>query len=244
MRSRLRAVTGVCTFALTSLLTLATGCRMPGATHIETVERPESVTDFNKLFSQNCSGCHGANGQNGPAIDLANPVYQAWVSDATLERIISGGEPPTQMPAFAQSSGGMLTDAQIDALVKGMRASWATSNALNGQTPPPAQPSGSSDPVQGEKTYQAACARCHSQQGHKVTDPTYLAMVNNRTLRAIIIVGRPDLAIPGHPEQSHPDWRGDIPGRPLTGQEVNDIVAYLNSLRSDTPGQPYSTPKQ
>jgi cytochrome c oxidase cbb3-type subunit 3 len=25
----------------------------------------------------------------------------------------------------------------------------------------------------------------------------------------------------------------------LTDQDVSDVVAYLNSLRSDTPGQPY-----
>jgi hypothetical protein len=25
----------------------------------------------------------------------------------------------------------------------------------------------------------------------------------------------------------------------LTGQDVSDIVAYLHSLRSETPGQPY-----
>lgn len=220
--------------ALTSLVTLAVGCRMPGATRVETVERPDQITNFNTLYSQNCAGCHGANGRNGPAFDLSNPVYQAAVSDATLQQIISMGEPPTQMPAFAQSSGGMLTDAQVDALVKGMRTAWPANGALNGLTPP--QPGGHSDAEQGQKTYQVACARCHSEPNQRVTDPTYLALINNRTLRTIIVAGRPDLG--------HPDWRGDIPGRPLTDQEVNDIVAYLDSLQSETPGQPYSQPQK
>ena len=237
MKLRPIAAMKVPTLAATALLALAAGCtRMPGSARIETVERPDQITDFKTLYSQNCTGCHGANGQNGAAIDLSNPVYQAWVDDATLRRIISMGEPPTQMAAFAQSSGGMLTEAQVDALVKGMREAWPANGVLAGQTPPPAEPSGPSDPEQGQKTYQVACARCHSQPDQKVTDPTYLALINNRTLRTIIITGRPDLG--------HPDWRGDIPGRPLTGQEVNDIVAYLNSLRSETPGQPYSHQQQ
>lgn len=236
MKPRLLAASRVPAIALTSLLALAAGCHMPGSKHIEDVERPDSITGFSTLYSQNCSGCHGANGQNGAALDLSNPIYQGWVNDSTLQRIISMGEPPTQMPAFAQSSGGMLTDAQVDALVAGMRAAWPSNGALNGLNPPPSQPSGPSDPEQGQKTYQVACARCHSQPNQQVTDPTYLAMINNRTLRTIIIAGRPDLG--------HPDWRGDIPGRPLTGQEVNDIVAYLNSLRTETPGQPYSHSQQ
>ena len=221
--------------AASILLTLAAGCsRFSGSTRIETVERPDSITNFSTLYGQNCAGCHGKNGQNGAALDLANPVYQAWVDDATLQRIISKGEPPTQMPAFALSSGGLLTDAQVEALVKGMRSAWPAKDALNGQNPPPYEASGQGDAVQGEKTYQSACARCHSQAGQQVTDPTYLALVDDQTLRTIIVAGRPDLG--------HPDWRGDIPGRPLTGQEVSDIIAYLNSLRSQTPGQPYAQP--
>ena len=65
-----------------------------------------SVTDFATLYSENCAGCHGEDGQNGAALDLANPVYQAWVDDATLRKIIAGGEPGTQMPAFGRAAGG------------------------------------------------------------------------------------------------------------------------------------------
>jgi cytochrome c1 len=50
-------------------------------------------------------------------------------------------------------------------------------------------------------------------------------------LRTIVIAGRPDLG--------QPDYKQVQPGRPLTDQDVNDIVAYLHSLRSETPGQPY-----
>jgi cytochrome c oxidase cbb3-type subunit III len=223
-------------FAATTLLTLATGCHMPGAARTEVVERPDSITNFATLYGQNCAGCHGTHGENGPAINLANPVYQGWVDDATLKKIITNGEPGTQMPAFGKSAGGMLVEAQVDALVKGMRTTWPAGDALNGQTPPPYTAAEQGDAAKGEDTYQTACARCHSQQNQQVTDSTYLALVNDQTLRTLIVAGRSDLG--------HPDWRGDIPGRPLTGQDVSDIVAYLDSLRSQTPGQPYPTPQQ
>ena len=35
-------------------------------------------------IAQNCAGCHGADGMNGPATTLGIPVYQALVDDATL----------------------------------------------------------------------------------------------------------------------------------------------------------------
>jgi cytochrome c oxidase cbb3-type subunit 3/ubiquinol-cytochrome c reductase cytochrome c subunit len=233
MKARLFAVTAIP--AMAALLSFATGCdHLPGATHIETVERPDSITNFTTLYGQNCAGCHGTHGENGPAIDLANPVYQAWVDDATLNKIITNGEPGTQMPAFGKSAGGLLTEAQVDALVKGLRSTWQANGTLNGQNPPPYVAAEQGDATQGQKTYQIACARCHSQQSQQVTDPTYLALVSDQALRTLIVAGRPDLG--------HPDWRGDIPNRPLTGSEVSDIIAYLNSLRSQTPGQPYSHP--
>jgi len=223
----------------TALLLLATGCnQMPGTPKpgVE-VPRPDSITNFATLYGQNCAACHGRDGQHGAALDLSNPIYQAWVDDAALRKVIAGGEPAaagdpaTQMPAFAQSAGGFLTDGQIDALVHGMRSAWQKPGALNGQAPPPYESSTAGDTSRGQTLYQSACARCHEQAGTKITDPTYLALVNNQTLRTIIVAGRPDLG--------HPNWQGDIEGHPLTDQEVSDIVAWLASLRIQTPGQPY-----
>src|ERR1700757_3968213 len=118
--------------ASVALFLIITGCtQMPGAPKpgIE-VPRPDSVTDFATLYGQNCAGCHGRDGQRGAAFDLSNPIYQSWVDDVTLRKIIASGEPGTQMPAFGQSAGGMLTDAQIDALVRGMRTAWQKPDAL------------------------------------------------------------------------------------------------------------------
>src|SRR5690348_3020819 len=104
------------------LLLAIAGCsRYPGEPKpgVE-VPRPEEVSSFNTLYSQNCAGCHGDQGRNGVSFDLANPVYLAWADDASLKNVIANGTPGTQMPAFAKSAGGFLTDAQVDALVHGM----------------------------------------------------------------------------------------------------------------------------
>jgi cytochrome c oxidase cbb3-type subunit 3/ubiquinol-cytochrome c reductase cytochrome c subunit len=218
-------------------LLAVTGCtRLPGTPKpgVE-VPRPEAVMDFATLYSQNCAGCHGDKGQNGAAYDLANPGYQGWADDATLRKIIANGEPGTQMPAFAKSAGGFLTDAQVDALVRGMRTNWQKSGAPKGQTPPAYASGLKGDAAHGRQVYLTACARCHQQPSQNILNPTYLALVNDQTLHTVIVAGRPDLG--------QPDWEGDIPGRALTDQEVTDVVAWLASQRTQTPGQPYQHPQ-
>lgn len=223
--------------AACALLLAVAGCsRFPGEPKpgIE-VPRPESVTSFSALYGQNCAGCHGDKGQNGVSFDLANPVYQAWADDASVKNIIANGEPGTQMSAFAQSAGGFLTDAQVDVLVKGMRSQWGKPDALNGQAPPPYTTTLKGDAVRGQQVYQTACARCHQKPSENIANPTYLALVSDRMLRTLIVAGRPDIG--------QPDWRGDVPGRALTDQDVTDLVAWLASRRIATPGQPYPHPQ-
>jgi cytochrome c oxidase cbb3-type subunit 3 len=56
--------------------------------------------------------------------------------------------------------------------------------------------------------------------------------VSDQGLRTIVITGRPELGAP--------DWRGNAPGKPMSDQEVTDVVAWLASQRAQHPGQPYS----
>jgi cytochrome c oxidase cbb3-type subunit III len=223
---------GAMALALPLVLALA-GC---GRTTAEagTPARPEDVLDFHTLYSTNCQACHGVNGHGGPAMELGNPEYQALVDDATLRKWIAGGMPGTEMPAFAQAAGGMLTDAQIGALIAGMRKEWARQNAFGGATPPAyAQPSGGGDGKRGQATYQARCASCHQNPaGEQVTSAAYLSLVSDQVLRTVIVAGRTDIG--------QPDWRlagvksgGNANGgSPLSGQDVTDIVTYLGSLRN------------
>src|SRR5438445_8103550 len=97
---------------------------------------PDQIVEFNILYGQNCAGCHGTSGNGGATIALRDPVFLALADDAAIRRAASNGGRGTAMPVFAQSAGGMLTDKQIDALVRGIR-SWAQSGLLPGANPPP-----------------------------------------------------------------------------------------------------------
>lgn len=220
-----------------ALLLAVMGCQqMPGTPKpgVE-VPNPDSISNFATLYGQNCAGCHGDNGRNGAAYNLSNSDYLSWVDDAGLRKVIANGEPGTQMPAFAQSAGGFLTDAQIDDLIHGMRSNWQGPGTSNESAPPYASTL-QGNAAHGQQVYQIACARCHQNPSQSILNPTYLALVNDQTLRTVIIAGRPDIG--------QPNWQNYIPGRALTDQEVTDVVAWLASQRSQTPGQPYSQPQQ
>jgi cytochrome c oxidase cbb3-type subunit 3 len=234
---RLGALIAVAALPLACVLTACDSA--PGFPKNEVPARPDQITDFHSLYATNCQACHGANGQNGPAVDLANPEYQALVDDATLRNVIAKGMPGTEMPAFARSAGGMLTDQQVDALVAGMRKEWAKPNAFGGATPPPYAQLNNGDAAHGQQMYKDRCSFCHQQAGQQVNSQVYLSLVSDQALRTIIIAGRPDI--------HQPDWRNDMEPRPTNGngikygglaplplssQDVTDIVTYLHSLRN------------
>ncbi len=197
---------------------------------------PSQVMEFSLLYSQNCAGCHGASGKGGAAIALANPVFLAIAADSVIRRTTANGVPGTAMPAFAQSAGAMLSDKQIDALVSGIR-SWAKSDTLNNVTPPPYSSPTPGNPQRGAEAYRTYCSSCHGMDGRggnkasSIVDTAYLALVSDQGLRTIVIAGRPELGAP--------DWRGDVEARPMSAEEISDVVAWLSSRRTQFPGQPY-----
>jgi mono/diheme cytochrome c family protein len=138
--------------------------------------------------------------------------------------------PGTQMPAFGESAGGFLTPQQVDVLVAGMRARW--DHKGRGTEEMPSYSSTAVGNVEhGQDNFRVSCSSCHQQGQQKITDASYLSLISDQTLRSIVIAGRPDLG--------HPDWSQVRHGQPLTDRDVSDVIAYLHSLRSDTPGQPY-----
>jgi cytochrome c oxidase cbb3-type subunit 3 len=198
---------------------------------------PNHIVEFNVLYAQNCAGCHGPDGKSGAAITLADPVFLAIADDAVIRQTAANGVPGTPMPAFAQNAGGMLTDKQIDALVSGVRA-WASPVAPSGTPLPSYTAQAAGDPQRGAGVYRTYCGSCHGAEGRggkaiSIVDGSYLALVSDQDLRMSVILGRPDLGAP--------DWRGDIAGRPLSDQEISDVVAWLAAQRPANPGQPYPT---
>ena len=198
---------------------------------------PDEIMDFKTLYAENCAGCHGAEGRGGAAIALADPVYLAVAAEAAMRKAIAGGVRGTSMPAFAQSAGGMLTDKQIDVIATQIRSRWGRPGILDGVETPSYTAKSGGDTGRGEIAYKTYCESCHGaegrggQKGSAITDGAFLALVSDQGLRTVVVTGRPEL--------NAPDWRGNVPGKPMAEQEVTDVVAWLASKRVRNPGQPY-----
>jgi mono/diheme cytochrome c family protein len=241
-------------FFLASVLAVAllSGCnvRLPGQpTEAERWRAPADVTDFGQLYTQNCAGCHGANGTRGAANSLNDALYLSFVTEDDLRQVITQGRPSTNMPAFSQQAGGSLTDRQIDSLISGMRTQWSKPDEFKGVDLPPysnkvAAQSGGADTAiinvnqvgylstdaaqRGTVAYQTYCARCHGIDGTggsagSIVDPNFLSLVSDQGLRTTVVVGRADLRMP--------DWRSDLPGRPMSQQEIDDVVTWVATHR-------------
>ena len=235
----MKAFQHLCMFAALATI-FSVGCGAPHgqpAKESETLA-PNEVLEFSTLYRENCAGCHGTEGRGGAAIALANPVYLAIADDAAIRTVITKGVPGTAMPAFAESAGGMLTDKQIDVISMQIRSRWSKPGILDGANPPSYATKSTGDVTHGEAAYKNYCASCHGYggsggaKGSSITDDSFLALVSDQGLRTIVTAGRPELGAP--------DWRGNIPGKPMTDREVSDVVAWLISHRSQIPGRPYS----
>ncbi len=226
---------------LGSMVLVIAGCRAPGKPAAgPEVLRPQQVMDFNTLYKANCAACHGERGHHGNAVSLANPVYLAIAGRDAVYNATAKGGPGKLMPAFAQSHGGELTDQQVEILVDGIERRWGQPGLLAGTNPPPYAATLQGDAAAGAADFTTYCARCHGGEngagnaaapaGAKeptihagpVTDPDFLALISDQSLRSTILAGRPD--------EGMPDWRG-FRARPLTDQQVTDIVAWLATKR-------------
>jgi mono/diheme cytochrome c family protein len=217
---------------LTALLALAVllGCeRWPGRPGPDDrLVLPAQVRAFADLYGQNCSGCHGTDGRLGPARPLNDPLYLALVDDASLRQIAAVGIPGTAMPGLGRRGGGFLTDEQVDVLVREMRWRWGRPEQFKDVALPPYRGE-VGDPARGQAAYQVFCASCHGADGRgavkggSVVDPAYLAQVSDQALRMAVIAGRPDLGMP--------DYRTAAAERPMSPQEINDVVSWLAAQR-------------
>jgi len=241
--------------AVVLAITLLTGCsaRLPGQpSEAERWRAPAEITDFNQLYTQNCAGCHGVGGRLGAARSLNEPLYLAFVTDDAMRQAISKGRAGTNMPAFSEQAGGNLTDQQIELLVTGMRSHWSKPDDFKGVELPrysvdetvttsspsaavtnniSAKTSQTGDAPRGAATYKTYCASCHGTNGDggstgSIVDPNFLKLVSDQGLRTTVVVGRADIA--------KPDWRGNVPGHPMSAQEIDDVVAWLAAHRQGT----------
>jgi mono/diheme cytochrome c family protein len=237
--------------ATMSLCALLAAFSMLGCSHVPgrpgpgvQVVRPEEVLEFSTLYKTNCAACHGANGVGGAAISLANPVYLAFAGEDTLRQVTANGVHGKLMPAFAKSAGGTLTDQQVSVLAHGMMQKWGNPDLVAAPGLPAYKATREADVAHGQQEFATFCASCHGAGGEgnaatvkkgetrvgSIVDEAYLDLISDQALRSFVIAGRP--------HQGMPDWRSDGPV-PMTDQQITDIVAWMASKRTATPGQPY-----
>jgi len=113
---------------------------------------PTEIQAGLRLYTAECSLCHGPNGDLMSGIDLRRGQFRRAVSDEDLARVITNGVPDAGMPAFAK-----LQSADVTALVAFIRAGFDVSGA--------AVKIG--DPGRGQTLFagKAGCAACHRVNG-------------------------------------------------------------------------------
>lgn len=210
------------------------GCDwMSGKPNPDSRWKPASeISDFATLYRQNCLGCHGMDQVVSGSISMDAATYLSLLPRDILLNAISNGIPATAMPGFSAAAGGTLTVDQIDILVNGIMAKKPPA----GQATLPPYAAEPGDAVRGATVFAAACASCHGENGDgggkagSVINPAYLDLVSNQYLRTIAIAGRQNLGCP--------DFANRIPGRPMTNEEISDVVAWLISNRKNEFGKP------
>ncbi|MBV9614851.1 MAG: c-type cytochrome [Ktedonobacteraceae bacterium] len=218
---------------LASLCIALSGCDwMPGRPNeAQRWKPPTTVTDFKVLYTLNCTGCHSDTNAPSPSISLNNPLYLSIIPRDTMHKIIVEGVTGKLMPGFVANTGTGLTEQQVNALLDGIYAWGKGSDAGHENLPPYSAPLG--DAQKGQTSYGTYCASCHGDGGKggkvkgSIVDPSYLRLVSDQYLRTIVIAGRQEIGMP--------NFKDYVPGKPMSPEEISDVVAWLSSQRPSLP---------
>jgi cytochrome c oxidase cbb3-type subunit III len=192
---------------------------------------PEKPTRGAELYGRMCAVCHGANGEGYKADQaprLAQPDFQAAVSDPYLREAIKDGRTGTTMSAWSNGRGGPLSDQDVEELIQFLRT-WShgprvtlDERALTG------------DAARGESTYARECLRCHGARGTggpnlHIGNPQLLQTASNGYLRYAIRKGRVGTLMPSFEVT-------------LSDAGIEDVTALLRTWASPAPPPPPPVP--
>lgn len=174
-----------------------------------------AVSVGRSLYAENCTMCHGEEGEgiDGPALN--DRTFLAGTDDETIFSLISSGVPGTEMPAWNQAHGGPYTDQQIRQITAYIRH-W------EGEAPDRQAIAMQGDPVDGLVIFNSTCVVCHDESGvgseraPALNDPVKLAQFDDSWYRETIAEGRP--------AQGMPTW-----GTVLSPEQIQDLVALLRA---------------
>lgn len=115
--------------------------------------------DGANLYAMYCSACHGpSGGGDGPVgralkptpARFADPAFWVERDDARIRKVVVEGGPSVGKSPLMAGFAGRLDDAQVDAIVAYLRATWAPKDAATtAATPaePPATPAAATQPA-------------------------------------------------------------------------------------------------
>lgn len=199
--------------------------REPG--RISTVlaaDQAAHVAGGEKLFSDNCTTCHGDNGEGAKGPALNSKKFLKTTDDGTIFSIISSGVPGTAMPTWAQAHGGPFTDEQIRDLVSFLRNWEPTAPDVAAFQPAP-------DAANGQVIFTSICFVCHGEEGQgtknapALNSQDLLSKFDDNWFRQTIASGRP--------AKGMPTW-----GAVLSPAQINDVVAFIRQWQT----QPSTNP--
>ena len=172
----------------------------------------DPVEEGRFVYRSNCAFCHGITGTGGrgPALNHGNLMHGSTVDD--IKRVIRGGVPGTNMPAFE------MEPEELDALVVFVRS---LGRASVQQAPVPG------DTARGREVYaRSGCAGCHriANEGSVFgPDLTRIGVARSSDYIRDSVV-KPDADIP-------PEFEGVTAvlrdGRRVTGIRVNEDTFSL-----------------
>jgi mono/diheme cytochrome c family protein len=190
-----------------------------------------------------CAQCHGLDGKGGVSPDVPSLTTLApSLTPAQLTDIINTGRGISDNPTkpFMPVWKGIISDAQIADIVAYLHAGLP---AVQDATPTPV-PTNQGSAVAGSIDYiNFGCINCHGPNGlggvpnpqspdttvPPLSTPDFFSQFNTpKKIQDVIVSGS---VLGKHPIVSMPHWGGI-----LTQTEINDLIAYINTLKRPNNG--------
>lgn len=179
-----------------------------------------------RSYQHYCQLCHAKDGTGYAADNAPSLVSQTFLESATDELIAAGirlGRPGTAMAAYGKVRGGPLDDAEINAIVRFLRAKGPKARPL------PAAPAGG-NAGSGPDVFAKNCQSCHPTPYNR---GTALDLFNPELLRAASPAFYRHAIVNGRPPTPMPAFQGK-----LSEQEISDVIAWIWSFKPASPTPP------